>query len=353
MSVQPPVLEEKQCYSRIVPTGHFLYFGDGKHRFYLESRCPNNRLEGRATCERCIVKIISKYQYTSNYQHGLIYEPIPHHSHLFGGLWYEENAKKWGDPSAKDLAHAIRSQTEARRDLSKVTAPIESNKMPRPRKKSIPPFTAPKPEPEPEPEPPKELRISTDVPLVPQAPQLSQAPSKVKRVRRPVAKKMSPMSPVLTPMESSTYPPSTSLSILGLFQPPQETDEKTDVEVVEKEEEKQQEKPRRGRKKAETEPKKKVTKKASPLIHKDSCIPTHKEEEIEEHNIEDYETEDVLLSIFILDGMVYFRDSKKNKLYRRIKEKTIGQYVGRYDPYTDSLVTDVPDSDDEEEQEDE
>jgi hypothetical protein len=265
-------------------------------------------------------------------------------------------------------------QKEARMDLSKVTVPTVPKKMPRPRKNPVPSVATPVPSaatPVPSAatpvpsvatslpvpaqpassDPIKELSISTDVP---------QVPSKVKRVRRPVAKKLSPMSPVPTPVESSTYPPSTSLPILGLFQPPQE-DTKTEeiqVEVVEKPEEK----PRRGRKKTDTEPKKKVTKKKSPyeklvhslpVVHKDSCIPTHKEAEIEEHDIEDYETEEVLLSIFILDGTVYFRDSKKNKLYRRIKEKTIGQYVGRYDPYTDSIVTDVPDSDDEEEQEEE
>jgi hypothetical protein len=309
------------------------------------------------------VKIISKYQYTTNYQHGLIYEPIPPHSHLFGGPWYEENEKKWGKPSEEDLKHALEIQKEARMDLSKVMVPTVSKKMPRPRKNPAPSAATPsvatsvsvpvpaQPAPAPS-EPIKELSISTDVP---------QVPSKVKRVRRPVAKKLSPMSPVPTPVESSTYPPSTSLSILGLFQPPPEDDTKTEeiqAEVVEKPEEK----PRRGKKKTDTEPKKKVTKKKSPyeklvhslpVVHKDSCIPTHKETEIEEHDIEDYETEEVLLSIFILDGTVYFRDSKKNKLYRRIKEKTIGQYVGRYDPYTDSIVTDVPDSDDEEEQEEE
>ena len=74
---------------------------------------------------------------------------------------------------------------------------------------------------------------------------------------------------------------------------------------------------------------------------------TQTQEKIEEQSISDYETETVPLSVFILDNVAYFRDAKKNKLYRRIKEKTIGPYVGRYDPQTDSLVTDVPDSDDE------
>jgi hypothetical protein len=51
--------------------------------------------------------------------------------------------------------------------------------------------------------------------------------------------------------------------------------------------------------------------------------------------------------VFSLGDATYFRDSKKNKLYKKIKEKTIGCYVGRYDPATETVHTDVPDSDDE------
>ena len=96
-------------------------------------------------------------------------------------------------------------------------------------------------------------------------------------------------------------------------------------------------------------------KKKEPVVHpqatthRETCIPTHLEEAIEEHSISDYETEVVSLTIFQVNDITYFRDAKKNKLYRRIKEKTSGSYVGRYDPSTDTIVTDVPDSDDESE----
>jgi len=69
---------------------------------------------------------------------------------------------------------------------------------------------------------------------------------------------------------------------------------------------------------------------------------------MEEHTLSDYETETVSLTLFTLDSVTYFRDATKNKLYRRTKEKTLGLYVGRYDPFAETLVTDVPDSDDEE-----
>jgi hypothetical protein len=78
-----------------------------------------------------------------------------------------------------------------------------------------------------------------------------------------------------------------------------------------------------------------------------SCIPTLYEEAMEEHSLSDYETETVPLRAFILQGTTYYRDENKNKLYRQIKEKIIGPYVGRYDPFTEALVTDIPDSDEE------
>jgi hypothetical protein len=84
-----------------------------------------------------------------------------------------------------------------------------------------------------------------------------------------------------------------------------------------------------------------------PLPEQSSCIPTLYEEEMEEHTLSDYETEIVPLRVFVLNDITYYRDEKKNKLYRRIKEKTLGPYVGRYDPIAETLVTDVPDSDEE------
>ena len=82
------------------------------------------------------------------------------------------------------------------------------------------------------------------------------------------------------------------------------------------------------------------------LLHKEVVLPTHKEENLEEVDTEGYEIEYIKLSLFELDRVVYFRDSKKNKLYSRIKEK-IGGYIGRFDPDTDSIHADIPDSDDE------
>jgi hypothetical protein len=83
------------------------------------------------------------------------------------------------------------------------------------------------------------------------------------------------------------------------------------------------------------------------MVQKEVILPTHMEQTREIVDIDDFEIEYVKLSVFTLSDVSYFRDAKKNKLYKRIKEKTVGAYVGRYDPRSESVYTDVPDSDDE------
>jgi hypothetical protein len=80
-------------------------------------------------------------------------------------------------------------------------------------------------------------------------------------------------------------------------------------------------------------------------LHKEVVLPTHIESTIEEFDTEGFEVEYTRLFTFEHESQTYFRDLKKNKLYKKIKEKTIGSYVGRYDPDTDRIYTDVPDSD--------
>ena len=62
---------------------------------------------------------------------------------------------------------------------------------------------------------------------------------------------------------------------------------------------------------------------------------------------EGFSIEYIKLSVFEVGQATYFRDSSKNKLYKKIKEKGIGNYVGRWNPDTESIITDIPDSDEE------
>jgi hypothetical protein len=84
------------------------------------------------------------------------------------------------------------------------------------------------------------------------------------------------------------------------------------------------------------------------MVHKEVTLPTHIETTLDELDIEDYDIEYVKLSIIEIDKKSYFIDSKKGKLYKKIKDKEIGPYVGRLNNETNLIVSDIPDSDDDE-----
>jgi hypothetical protein len=83
------------------------------------------------------------------------------------------------------------------------------------------------------------------------------------------------------------------------------------------------------------------------MVHKEVSLPTHIESKLEEIDSEGFSIEYIKLSVFEVGQATYFRDSSKNKLYKKIKEKGIGNYVGRWNPDTESIITDIPDSDEE------
>lgn len=372
-----------RCRSRVTSEKTVQHFGDKRHKFYLEERCSHAALEGRSTCSSCTIKIYTEKtrQYSRKFPHGTIDDPIPSHSHLFGGGWYEEGVKKWGEPPIHIVLCALRYQEEARQQEyftapsspssasapSKVSKPDIGNPtvsqprtMPRPKRVPVTPSApvsasasagaaAPPPSEKPvrrttkknppvpspplaaaaaPPTPQEELPLSSDLPIEPPVP--------IKRTRRPRLSKTAadPLPPLSEDTKEEPEPAPPTEPILPV-QPPKP--------------------PRKSapRKRPTPVPKKETIYDTLvhplPVQHKDSCIPTHYEEEMEEKSLSDYETEVVPLTLFTLQSTTYFRDAKKNKIYRRMKEKTLGPYIGRYDPLSETLVTDVPDSDEEDE----
>ena len=97
------------------------------------------------------------------------------------------------------------------------------------------------------------------------------------------------------------------------------------------------------------QPRKRVIKSKNEIIipvESKSIIATHIEKEIEEFFTDEYEVEYIKLIPFEHNDILYFREPIKNKLFER-KSKMIGAYIGRYDSYTDTIRTDIPDSDSE------
>jgi len=97
-------------------------------------------IEGQNRCKSCIkIHKGARSQFDSTYPHGHMSEPIPDHSHIFGGSWYEERVHDWGAPSAEVIALALQHQVEARQfytiqTSSKADSVSTSHDMGRPKK---------------------------------------------------------------------------------------------------------------------------------------------------------------------------------------------------------------------------
>ena len=283
------------CISRITDPSHARHFGDGVHKFYLEMRCPQPAFAHQRICQKC-TKIYAecKNQFCGLYDHGKVNEPVPDRSHMYGGKWYLEKVKEWGEPPREILALAIQYQENARQGVEiKESEPSMITEMSaaEPKKKGRTKAIATQPE---------------DLKPAAATEDLKQAPKrKTKKTEKPTEK------PTEEPVE------------------------------------KPKDKPKIARPKiAKPKVSPKQTSEAS--NHKEVAIPTHMEKTMEEFDTDGFEIEYVSLVPFEVNETNYFRDRKKEKLYKNTKG-SIGHFVGRWDPDTESIHTEVPDSDEEEE----
>ena len=275
------------CHTRIT-NKHCKYFADGIHKFYLEYCCLKPCIEGQTRCKSCIkIHKGARSQFDSTYPHGHMSEPIPDHSHIFGGTWYEERIHDWGAPSEEVITLALLCQVEARQfytihTSSKADSVSTSHDMGRPKKvldenAVVPEKRGRKP------------KVGV-IPVVAQVAEVVQV-AQVAQVAQVVKAKAPPRKKAAKPKEEPI------------------------LEVKH--------------------------------ICKEVVIPIYIEEKVEEIDTHDYEIEYVILTHLEIEKTLYYHDSKKQKVYEMIKHKEIGPYVGRYCPNRQIICTDVADSDDE------
>jgi hypothetical protein len=261
-------------------------------------------IDGQERCKSCIkIHKGARSQFDSTYPHGHMSEPIPEHSHIFGGTWYEERIQVWGAPSAEVIALALQHQVEARQFYtiptpSKASILSTSHDMGRPKKV-----------------------VDDSVEPVKAVPQ--------KRSRKPKVGTIE-VSVVADTVVAEAVP---AVEL--------QASEETQVTQV------TQVKPKAKPRKKPTNPKEETKKPDVQSICKEVVIPTYIEENIEEIDTQYYEIEYIILTHIELDKITYYHDTKKQKLYEIIRNKEIGPYVGRYCPHTGLICTDVPDSDEE------
>lgn len=304
----------RPCHTRITSPKTLQYFADGVHKFYLEYCCERPCVDGRDRCKSCIkIHPGARSQFDSTYPHGHMSEPIPDHSHIFGGTWYQQRVGLWGEPSPQAIAMALQHQREARQYIpvaSKANIASISQDMAR---KKVSEATV----------------VSAEV----------EADAVAEVIAEPVKK---PRKPRVVRKDATAVTETAAVEILPTVEQVEQMAQAAHVaqvapiNVV---------KPRK--KAAKPSPTVESVPVQESRICKEVVIPTHIEQQIEEIDANDYEIEYVPLTFIDIEHTTYFRDAKKNKLYQKIKEKIIGPYVGRYCPHTESICMEIPDSDEE------
>jgi len=302
------------CISRYTDDTYAQQFGDGRHKFYLEFRCNRPCLKNMNCCAKCAEKSPSTtLQHSRKFNHGNVNEPIPDNSHIFGGKWYYDGARKWGPPPSEIIEFALQYQKEARGDFI-----IEDSQK-------------------------NELYVSQKESTIQEMPRAKKDNENtdqaipVKRGRKPKVAPENQITTSETPLEDISKP------IKRTRKPkvaPEPTSEITTPAAEPKK--------RIPRKKNTETPYTSLINSTNHLVHKEVALPTHIETQLEQIDSEGYQIEYIQLSLFEANGSTYYRDSKKNKLYKKVKDKGVGPYVGRWNPDTDSIITNIPDSDDEE-----
>lgn len=313
------------CISRFTDDTYAQLFGDGRHKFYLEFRCNRPCLKGMDCCAKCAEKTTTSLQYSRKFNHGNVNEPIPDESHIYGGKWYYINVKKWGPPPSEIIEFALQYQREARGNFI-VIQPDYDEELSKAKKQST------------KPEMPRAKKVidinSNDSDI-----------QTTKKTRKPKVATSSTTTISSNidgdieskPIKRTRKPKVATTETVGESS---EINELSDKPVT------MPKKRAAPKKKTEQNPYTSIIN-TNQLVHKEVILPTHLENVMEEFDTDGYEIEYVKLVLFELNGSTYFRDTNKNKLYKKIKDKGIGPYVGRYYPNTDTIVSDIPDSDDE------
>ena len=273
-----------QCKARQAKYPEKKHFGDNYHYFYVERRCGGEAADGQEVCRKCTGRTQEcKVQERLQFDHGLIDEPIPEWSQIYGGPWYLKMVKIYGDPTAEVLKWAELYKQVAQLDGAEHKAGLLKLDMDPFRKK-------------------RERGGSPSAKAKADEPKAAGGAGRTERAESP--------------------------------------------------------KPRKGRRKAteEAEPKpkakprakKKEPTQAAPPPPADvkppqNLVATLLEKEIETLQVDNVEI--IRVAIYEYDGTKYYCDEKKGKLYNASKAGKVGEYVGRWNPRTSTIETDIPDSD--------
>ncbi len=373
------------CISRITDNSIAQKFGNGYHTFYVEKRCNLPCMANSDICNICVNKLKDYNKQSSRlFDHGKVNEPIPDNSHIFGGKWYELGVKKWGEPCEAAIKFAKQYQQETRRGFVVIQPDTNQNISNDPIKRRKKPVIGT-----------KTITIDDNI-INSDNNNTSNSNNKIDETYKdntqkeelemprgkktdtsnetnnetviPVKKRGRPKIGTKTTITNSTEAlspqneeanraiaevvsttpvsaPSVSATSVSATSKPAVRRRKADLigNTVSS---------TTTRKKPVTSRKKTISDVVNPLlvdnpiIFQEAVIPTIMENDIEQIDTEGYEIEYIELREFEIIGVSYYRNAKKKKLYKKVKNG-IGSYVGRYYQDKDEIDYDIPDSDNE------
>lgn len=118
---------------RLVDDKQMGLFPDGEHKFHLELRCKNDAFDDLCDkCENRTREPCNGHKSHPALLHGLMNEPIPYWSHVYGGPWYEIRVPKWGEPVEEQMVKAKKASEEAMKGVtpSSVKTVVSRRKKP-------------------------------------------------------------------------------------------------------------------------------------------------------------------------------------------------------------------------------
>lgn len=108
-----------RCLGRI-SKDEKLTFGDEKTPLLCEDRCHSVALEGKNTCEECIL----------NTENGLVNQLIPETCHIFGPTnWFLQAISKYGTPSKEMLKKALEAHNRVITSMGGKKNPIVKEQL--------------------------------------------------------------------------------------------------------------------------------------------------------------------------------------------------------------------------------
>lgn len=105
-------MTERRCLARITNWEKTNFLIAPRTRVSCVSICRNTPEEGLDLCKKCLSRNVGGKNQTPMI-HGLLYEPIPDYSRVYGSPWYYDKVREHGEPDPSILKDAIAAMKAA------------------------------------------------------------------------------------------------------------------------------------------------------------------------------------------------------------------------------------------------